>query len=186
VTSVKSPSPEPRDCWIDGRKRNGTDTECPKPAACNVKKARVLRQAHWRLASKRNILINLLFQKFDSLQLLGPNNVVEWLGYDSSFVFGRSWFQISVLRWAILTAVFRYFPQSLQANTRIVPNNRPRLFPSTYFTINYSIILSFDALWFELLKASLNKEQKTTGTLLIDTVSAKCGRHFYLTLWGRS
>jgi hypothetical protein len=72
-----------------------------------------------------------------------PINVVaEW----QSFVFRRSRVQISAQGLAILTEVFRGFPQSLQENSRIVPYIRPWPLPSTTFPIHYSpIILSFDA-----------------------------------------
>jgi hypothetical protein len=39
----------------------------------------------------------------------------------SCLVFGRAWDQISARRPAILTEVFRGFPQSLQANSEIAP-----------------------------------------------------------------
>jgi hypothetical protein len=47
----------------------------------------------------------------------------------------------------ILIEVFHCTPQALLVNVGIVPQIRPQLFPSTSFSINYSlIILSFDAL----------------------------------------
>jgi hypothetical protein len=50
------------------------------------------------------------------------------------------------------------FPQSLQGNGGILPWNRSQPLRSTSFPIRHSlIILSFDAVWSELLKESLNK-----------------------------
>jgi hypothetical protein len=61
---------------------------------------------------------------------------------------------------AILTDVSHDFPQSLQADARIVPQIRQLSLPSTFFPIHYSlIILPFDAIQLELLTALLNKPQ---------------------------
>jgi hypothetical protein len=50
------------------------------------------------------------------------------------------------------------FPQSLQANSRIVYYIRPQMLPSNPIPIYYSmIILSFGHIQSELLAASLNK-----------------------------
>jgi hypothetical protein len=67
-----------------------------------------------------------------------------------------SWVIVSVRRLSVLTEIFRGLPQSLQANSRMIHQNRP--LHSTFFPIHYSlIILSFDAMKSELLKAALNE-----------------------------
>jgi hypothetical protein len=41
--------------------------------------------------------------------------------------------------------IYNGFPQSFQANDKIVPSNKPRFLPSTTFLIQYAlIILKFD------------------------------------------
>jgi hypothetical protein len=43
----------------------------------------------------------------------------------------------------MLPEVFRGFPQSLQANARIVPQIKPWPLPSTAFPVHYSLITSY-------------------------------------------
>jgi hypothetical protein len=65
----------------------------------------------------------------------------------------ETWFKILVRRPAIQTERLRGFPHSLQANTGIVPQIKPRPLPSTSFPIRHSpIILSFDVIQYELLR----------------------------------
>ena len=55
--------------------------------------------------------------------------------------------EVSVLNLSRVAAyhdVFRTFPQSLRANSWIVPQIRPRLLPSTFYPITLQIILPVD------------------------------------------
>jgi hypothetical protein len=62
-----------------------------------------------------------------------------------------------------MTEVSHDFPQSLQANAGIVPQIRPLPLPFMSFPIHYPLtILSFDAVWSEMLTASLNKPHTLT------------------------
>jgi hypothetical protein len=71
------------------------------------------------------------------------------------FVFGRSRVLTSVRRSAILTEVYHRLPQSLQANAGILPQIRPRLFPSKSFPIIHP---SFDGTVWVTEKPSLHKQ----------------------------
>jgi hypothetical protein len=68
---------------------------------------------------------------------------------------------------AFLTNKFRSFLQSLQANTGIASQIRPRLFPSTYIPIHYSlIIITLEAIsmsYWAILLISLPLRIKLSG-----------------------
>jgi hypothetical protein len=80
----------------------------------------VAKSHFWkRVAHRGHDCINVEMALYYSSCLLLP---LGWLScYHSRFVFGKSQFQISAWRPSILTDAFRGFPQSLQANSEIVP-----------------------------------------------------------------
>jgi hypothetical protein len=78
---------------------------------------------------------------FSSFRYLFLYRFLQQKLIDSCFVFGRSRVQISVRKPAKLTEGFRGFSQPLQANTSIVPQNRPRPLPTAPFQIHYSLII---------------------------------------------
>jgi hypothetical protein len=87
--------------------------------------------------SSASHLFNIHFTIFFPFKPGSLNSCNYWTSWSSGehscFVFGRSWVQISVRKPAVVTEVFRGFPQSLQVNVEIVPWNRSRLLPSTCF-----------------------------------------------------
>jgi hypothetical protein len=93
-----------------------------------------------------------------------PNVVIEWLvlllriwKVTGSNIASESWLR------------FCGFPQSFQANARIVPEMRPRPLPSISFPIHYSLII----LSFEILSASSSKPLLMSCPPTMD--------HFYIT-----
>lgn len=73
------------------------------------------------------------------------NAAVKWLALVSYFG-GTGLESEPEVRLSRLT--FRSFPYSLQENTGLAPQNRPRPLRSTFITIYYSLIsLSFDAIY---------------------------------------
>jgi hypothetical protein len=91
---------------------------------------------------------------------LGQVMALKWSeGWHTCFVFRMSQFKIlsPELDCHDRHFVFRGFPQSVHENSRKVPQNRPRPFPSAFFPIHFSsIILTFDAMQYGVLAASLN------------------------------
>jgi hypothetical protein len=60
-------------------------------------------------------------------------------------------------RLTILTDIFCDSSWSLQANAKVVPEDRPRLLPSIFFFIHYSLVIkSFSAIESEILTALFN------------------------------
>jgi hypothetical protein len=59
---------------------------------------------------------------------------------------GQDPFRISIRCPAVLIEDFRDFPYVLPADSQVVPQTRPQLFPFTYFLVYYSLcVLPLDA-----------------------------------------
>jgi hypothetical protein len=103
--------------------------------------------------------VSEIFLKKYSVSKFAYSNLNEIINlyFKGRIIFGKYRLQVLAWRAAMLTEVFRRFPQLLQANATTCPQIwLPTLHSAVFVTHYFLTILQFDTIYFEILRALLS------------------------------